>query len=190
MAALCALGWRAHWSCYTMTSTTIPHSRAHILPPQPIQEPNLFITLFFPAHDFCVGPCQSQVFEYDLETAGCPHTICIVGNDANKNCLRTFTSPCPISRNKTPSKSIESCASIVVFTQYCWGLRLKPIIWTIVICAEQCKSQSSGSHSTGCGGYSELHFWTSSRTSVGGVCVMEARYGPRRMLKDGALRSA
>lgn len=33
MAALCALGWRARWSCYTMTSTTIPHWRAHILPP-------------------------------------------------------------------------------------------------------------------------------------------------------------
>lgn len=56
MAALCALGWRARWSCYTMTSTTIPHWRAHILPPLPIQEPSLFIALFSFQHmTFALG---------------------------------------------------------------------------------------------------------------------------------------
>lgn len=56
MTALCALGWRARWSCYTMTSTTIPHWRAHILPLLPIQEPSLFNALFSFQHmTFALG---------------------------------------------------------------------------------------------------------------------------------------
>lgn len=110
MAALCALGWRARWSCYTMTSTTIPHWRAHILPPLPIQEPSLFIALFAFQHmTFALGlgkvRCSNMTWKPQVA-----HTL--------RELRSLISSGIYIQYVRSPS--IDSCTGVVA---YYWGLR-------------------------------------------------------------------